>query len=141
MNTKPYLTTNLIELHVPDFVPVKEFYLKLGFNIIWEKLPGKEWGYLVLKKDRNILCYYGGNEAIYHQSYFHKFSHTTPRGYGVEIIIQDKNIKKLYEKVHKLFPDNIVQPLKERFNKMEFRLVDPFGYYLRISQTLNILYP
>ena len=36
---KSTLTDVLIELHVPDFKPVKDFYSQLGFEIVWEREP------------------------------------------------------------------------------------------------------
>lgn len=29
-----------IELHVPDFAVVKDFYGCLGFSVVWERSPG-----------------------------------------------------------------------------------------------------
>ena len=76
-----------IELHVPDFELVKEFYGKLGLEIVWERKPEEKKGYLVIKKDNNILCFWPGNENVEKQSYFQNFPSDTKRGYGVEIVI------------------------------------------------------
>ena len=72
-----------IELHVPDFEQVKSYYGKLGFSIVWERKPEDAKGYMVLEKDGNTLCFWGGNDAIYDQPYFKRFPNDTTRGYGV----------------------------------------------------------
>jgi len=46
---KPAQNTVLVELHVPDFEIVKEYYGRLGFEIIRERQPQGKQGYLVLK--------------------------------------------------------------------------------------------
>lgn len=48
-----------LELHVPDFNLVKNYYGKLGFETVWERLPEDAKGYLVLRKDGNTLCFLG----------------------------------------------------------------------------------
>ena len=54
---KPANNTIQVELHVPDFEKVKEFYGKLGFKVVWERKPEEKKGYLVIKRDNNILCF------------------------------------------------------------------------------------
>ena len=88
----------------------------------------------------NILCFWGGNENIYEQDYFKGFPKDTPRGYGVEIVIEVKDIKKFYED----FRDkaNVVESLEKRpWGLYDFRAVDPAGYYLRFTSEHDILDP
>ncbi len=47
--TKPAQNNVLLELHVPDFQKTKEYYKKLGFEIVWERPPEGFKGYLILK--------------------------------------------------------------------------------------------
>jgi len=54
---KPANNSIQIELHVPDFETVKEFYAKLGFLVVWERKPEGKKGYLVMKRDNNILSF------------------------------------------------------------------------------------
>lgn len=54
---KPAQNNVLLELHVPDFEKVKEFYGKLGFEIVWERKPEGLKDYLILKMGDNILCF------------------------------------------------------------------------------------
>jgi len=74
----------VIELHVPDFEPVKQFYGWLGFTVSHYEPPPR--GFMVLRSTRESLNFYGGSQEVAHQSYFRRFPATTPRGYGVEII-------------------------------------------------------
>lgn len=127
-----------IELHVPDFEKVKEFYGKLGFEVVWERTPEEKKGYLVIKLDNNILCFWPGNEYVEKQSYFKNFPTDTKRGYGVEIVIMVEDIEKLYKKVETFC--NIVDRLQTQpWGLKDFRIEDPFGFYLRFTEPHNIL--
>ena len=102
-------------------------------------------GYLVMRRDKSILAFYCGNEEVYNHEYFKKFSKTTPRGYGVELAIHitDVDLGKYYagvmEKIDKKY---LVQPLETKpWGTKDFRLIDPFGYYLSIRENDKILIP
>ncbi len=111
----------LLELHIPDFNKAKEFYGKLGFKVVWERKPEGNKGYLVLKRDNNILCFWPGNETVYQQEYFQKFPKDTKRGYGVEIVIMVDDIDKLYANA-KSFA-KVVEELKVRpWGTRDFRI-------------------
>jgi len=128
----------LIELHVPDFERVKEFYTKLGFKIVWESEPDRFNGYLILKMGNSILCFWAGNEHVYEQPYFSKFPKDSKRGYGVEIIIMVDNIEQYYLQI-KPFA-NVVEPLAlQPWGLHDFRVEDPNGYYLRFTSFHDIL--
>lgn len=144
MKSKVALSNVIIELHVPDFEKVKDFYGKLGFKQVWERIPKNREGYLVMKRGDSILAFYCGNEEVYSHIYFKRFSKDTPRGYGTEIAIylSDIDIEKYYkeisEKIDKIF---IAQPLEIKpWGTKDFRLIDPFGYYLCIREADNILF-
>ncbi len=139
-NTKEKIAQNdiLIELHVPDFELAKEFYGKLGFRVVREKKPEGKDGYLVLKKDSSIICFWPGNELVWQQSYFKNFPKNTKRGYGVEIVIMVEDIEKSYNQAKKFA--KVVEELKYRSWGLEdFRIEDPFGFYIRFTQKFNIL--
>ncbi|PIV43181.1 MAG: hypothetical protein COX92_01120 [Candidatus Nealsonbacteria bacterium CG_4_10_14_0_2_um_filter_40_15] len=129
-----------IELHVPSFDRVKDFYGKLGFQVAWEKKPENRNGYLVMKRDNSILCFYAGNEHVYGQSYFKNFSRDTKRGYAVEICIIVEDIEKFYNNV-KTFTKVIEELQLKPWGLKDFRIEDPFGFYLRFSEPHNILIP
>lgn len=135
---KPAWNTVFIELHVPDFERIKEYYGRLGFEIVRETEPEGKEGYLVLKMEDNILCFWAGNESVYEQSYFKRFPRNTKRGYGVEIVIMVADLEAYYSKVQG--SANIVAKLALRpWGLKDFRIEDPFGYYLRITSIHNIL--
>src|SRR2546430_1024817 len=99
-----------IELHVPSFEIVKCFYGSLGFEVVWERPPEADKGYLVIRRDKNILCFWPGNASVEHQSYFSRFPAETKRGYGVEIVIQVDNLDATYQTAMAL--DCIVEDLE-----------------------------
>ena len=117
-----------IELHVPDFDKTIRFYSRLGFKQLW-----RTEDYLVMKRKRSILNFYGGSENIYSHSYFGRFKKTTRRGYGVEIIIPVESIESFYKKAKRFA--KIVRPLMlKKWGRRDFRILDPFGFYLRITE-------
>jgi uncharacterized glyoxalase superfamily protein PhnB len=139
--SKVALTNITIELSVPSFEKAKAFYSLLGFQIAWEEPPIGMNGYLVMHLEDSILCFFCGNEQVYQHPYFKQFPHDTTRGYGVEISIPVENIDQYYQEIYpKLLPQSIFQPLKlQPWGKKDFRLVDPFGYFLRFNEPWNVL--
>lgn len=126
------LTTNvLIELHVPNFRVTLTFYQLLGFRVLW-----MSQNYLVMQKgEGSIIQFYGDSDRIYEQAYFKRFPRDSTRGYGVEIVIMDDDIKALYEKLKDQV--NVVEPLQLRhWGKWDFRIEDPFGFYLRVTEPI-----
>ena|SRR3972149_5750681 len=125
----------MIELHVPSFEITKEFYGDLGFKVVWERnSEGPNVCYLVMRRGESIINFYSGTEEVYNHSYFKKFPKTTPRGYGVEIIIPIDGIKGFYKEVSLKYEKNIVRPLNQILSHSDFRIVDPFGFYLRFVE-------
>lgn len=138
MNDTPFPVQNLIELQVPDFQVIKDYYQKLGFSIVWERPPEGFKGYLVLKMDHNILCFWAGNEHVFEQDYFKQFPKESPRGYGIELVLMVDDVDQYYEQVKEIA--NIFEPLQPRpWGLKDFRCVDPAGYYLRFTMKHNIL--
>lgn len=139
MNTA--LTDTTIELSVPDFSITKEFYQKLDFEVVWEEPAEKMNGYMVMKRDQSILCFFCGNEYVYKHPYFKGFPKETKRGYGVEISIPVDDIDTVFAKIQtQIDSKHIFQPLKEQpWGKKDFRIEDPFGYFLRFNDPWNVL--
>jgi lactoylglutathione lyase len=122
------LTDVYIELHVPDFKKAIEFYSKLGFELLW-----RTEDYLVMRRKRSVLNFYGGSQKVYSHPYFGRFKKTTKCGFGVEIIIPVDRVERFYNSVRKFA--KIVQPLQlKKWGRRDFRIVDPFGFYLRITE-------
>lgn len=134
------MNPTLIELHVPNFEPAREFYTKLGFAICWERPPEEMKGYLVLSLEDNVICFWGGNEHIFSQKYFQKFSPDVPRGVGLEIVVQVENVRSYYKQVQEKI--EIIEPLHTRpWGLEDFRFVDPYGFYLRVTSKHDVRDP
>jgi uncharacterized glyoxalase superfamily protein PhnB len=144
MNKKVALSDIIIELHVPDFDVVKDFYGKLGFKEVWEYPPKGQSGYLVMKRQDSVLAFFCGNEDVYNHSFFKRFPKTTPRGYGTEVClyISDQPIDQYYQHIlETIGKDNIVTPLETKpWGSKDFRMIDPFGFYICVREAGNILH-
>lgn len=132
----------VLELHVPDFSKVKSFYSGLGFKVISEDQIDEEPGYLVMKRKDTVgeimINFYGGDERVYNHDFFKDVSKNTKRGYGVEITIPVSDIENYYSKVLPCVKENLVQKLTlKRWGKKDFRIVDPFGFYLRFTELVD----
>ncbi len=81
-------------------------------------------GYLVLKMDNNIICFWAGNKTYRQNPYFKRFPGNTKRGYAVELVIIVKDVKAYYKKVKKFA--KIVEPLIfQPWKLWDFRIADP----------------
>ncbi|KKT66864.1 MAG: hypothetical protein UX25_C0039G0003 [Candidatus Woesebacteria bacterium GW2011_GWC2_45_9] len=137
--SKPALSDIILELYVPDFEKTKDFYSKLGFEVVWDREPEGFKGYLVMKRHNSILCFWAGNAEVYNHPYFKEWRKETKRGYGVEVVIFVEDIESYYKKVSKFA--KVVEELKlQPWGDKDFRVEDPFGYYLRFSSPYNTLY-
>lgn len=131
------LNKTYVELHVPDFDPVKDFYTGLGFEVLWEDEGEEGDGYLVMEYEGNILAFYGGEDGVYNHSYFGNFAKDTKKGYGVEIALIVDNIEEFYKRSKE--KGSIKRELGERpWGIRDFRMEDPFGFYLRVSEPHDI---
>jgi dihydroneopterin aldolase len=121
----------VVELHVPDFAPVRSFYGRLGFSVVRDE-PGPD-GYLVLRHEQTAIAFWPGSDAERTHHFFSRNPADTPRGHGVEIIITTTELDALYERAKAL--DAVVEPLRTRkWGARDFRIADPFGYYIRITE-------
>ncbi len=135
---EPAQNTTLLGLHIPDFEKAKEFYSKLGFEVVWERPPEEQKGYLVIKRENNILCFWAGNEKVLDHGYFKKYSRDTKRGYAIEIVVMIKEIENFYHDMKKFV--TIVEELEKKpWGLRDFRIEDPFGFYIRFTEPHNIL--
>ena len=142
----PIRNNLIIELHVPDFEVVKNFYSKLGFEVSMNlELNKNQPGYLtMIRKDgagNTMLNFYGGDERVYNQSYFKQFPKDTKRGYAIEITIVTSNIEEIYKEITQRLKDSIVRELDELEDHghvwKDFRMIDPFGFYLRFTEIID----
>ncbi|MCX6798120.1 MAG: hypothetical protein NTX66_02830 [Candidatus Falkowbacteria bacterium] len=142
----PIKNNLIIELHVPDLNVVKDFYSKLGFKISLDDEPNeKNLGYLTMTRENELgstmLNFYGGDTRVYDQAFFKRFPQNTKRGYATEVTITTNDIESLYQMVNKNLNEYIVRELKELEDHghrwKDFRLVDPFGFYLRFTELID----
>lgn len=122
-----------IELHVPAFAPVKAFYGGLGFTVVREEVGDDGDGYLVLRRGPNVLRFWPGSDAVGRHEHFGSAPASTPRGHGVEVVIAVDDLDAVYAAARGFA--RIVSPLQERpWGLRDFRALDPFDYYLRITE-------
>jgi len=140
MNTQNSLQ---LELHVADFALAKKFYGVLGFSVVWERTPEEDKGYLILQNESGcILNFWSGTDAIYDQPYFKRFPKDTKRGYGVEIVVPTARELGEVEADLTRAGYNIVEKLKlQPWGLKDFRVEDPFGYYVRVTTPHDIIDP
>src|SRR3989344_446972 len=137
---RPIRNNLVLELHVSDFNKVRKFYSKFGFiELSYDPTSGGsgDLGYLVLKrKDAlgiTLINFYGDKPKVSKHSHFKEFPASTPRGYGVEIAVQVEDVDNLWKEIKDKIPrKQISQELTmKRWGQKDFRVVDPFGFYLR----------
>ena|SRR5205085_8757240 len=142
----PIKNNLVIELHVPDLNTVKNFYLKLGFEVkVDDAINETDLGYVTMLRKDNIgntlINFYGGDDRVYNQSYFKNFPKDTKRGYAAEITIPVSDIDALYESVTTNLKNHIVRELvmseDHDYKWKDFRMEDPFGFYLRFTELLD----
>jgi hypothetical protein len=147
MNPIPHISNNLIlELHVPSFKPVREFYKQFGFEeLSYDPTSGggSDLGYMVLIRRDSVgdtmINFYGDKDKVAKHAHFKDFPTDTPRGYAVEITVVVSDVEGLWQAVEpNLAKDIISQPLTvKRWGKKDFRLVDPFGFYVRFTEPVD----
>lgn len=144
---KPIRNNLIVELHVPDLEIARNFYTKLGFDRagVDDRINQNELGYLTLIRQdevgKTMLNFYGGDDRVYSQSYFKQFPKDMKRGYAVELTIPVAKIDKMYRQVEEGLLDSVVREMQELRDHdhvwRDFRLVDPFGFYLRFTELLD----
>jgi len=136
----------IIELHVPDLNVVKDFYSKLGFEVkVDDDVNETDLGYVtMLRRDKignTLINFYGGDDRVYNQSYFKNFPKDTKRGYAAEVTIPISNIDTLYESVMVNLKNHVVRELivseDHAYKWKDFRMEDPFGFYIRFTELLD----
>ena len=100
-------------------------------------------GYLVLKRKDSLgdtlINLYGDKPEVAKHSHFSQFPETTPRGYEVEITIPVGDVAKLWEEVKERIPKGQISQelIEKRWSKKDFRVIDPFGFYIRFTELVN----
>lgn len=126
-------TDVLVELHVPDLALAKRFYRRFGFTVDREEDASDGNGYLVLRRDASVLCFWGGTPAVREHPYFRAFRATRKRGYAVEIVVPVDDVEAAYRSARAA--RCVVEPLAlQAWGARDFRIEDPFGFYVRFTE-------
>lgn len=142
----PIKNNLIIELHVPNLNVVKDFYSKLGFEVkVNDDINETDLGYVtMLRRDKignTLINFYGGDDRVYKQSYFKNFPNNTKRGYAIEVTIPVSDIDVLYKVIIENLENHIVRKLVESkdhdYKWKDFRMEDPFGFYIRFTELLD----
>ncbi len=141
------ISNNLVlELHIPDFETARNFYGMFGFSqIMYDPTSGggSDLGYMVLAREdsigRTLINFYGDKEKVSQHAHFANFPPTTPRGYEITITIPVSDVEGLWKEVeNKLKPAQIAQIFTlKRWGKRDFRVIDPFGFYVRFTELVD----
>lgn len=127
----------LVELHVPDLQRAREFYERLGFSVVREESARGGDGYLVMARGGSLLCFWGGTPRVADHPFFGSRPPDTVRGHGVEIVIPVEDLARAFEAMRAA--GSVVEPPQERaWGARDFRVEDPFGYYLRITEPHDV---
>ncbi len=144
--TAPIKNNLIIELHVPDLSIVKDFYSKLGFEVrVNDEINKEDLGYVTMlrkgKLGNTLINFYGGDDRVYNQSYFKRFPRETKRGYASEVTIPVSDIDSLYGSIKDKLKNHIVRELvtskDHDYEWKDFRMEDPFGFYIRFTELLD----
>lgn len=118
------------ELFVQDMDQAIAFYTQiLGFQV-----HRREAAYASLRNGLVVLGL-GPIDKLPHEhgGYFTRTKLRAARGLGMEIVLEVEDVRAMYERMQSRgYP--IEEPLQKRpWGLTDFRLVDPDGYYLRIT--------
>ena len=118
-----------LELFVTDLQKSVDFYTNvLGF----ERMDGTP-DYVPVRFD-SVLIALGPAAGLPKQHHFRPDIETSRRGLGVEIVLEVDDVKTIFEKVRATGYKGNLSPLRKRsWGATDFRVVDPDGYYLRIT--------
>ena len=119
------------ELSVTDIKKSKEFYIKLGFRILYER-----------KEDKFAFLEFEGNQIMIEQinDNWNTGKLEYPFGRGINISMSVDNIRNYYNKLIdnniKMYKDLMVNKYRVdnyEYKDIEFLIQDPDGYLLRFN--------
>ncbi len=119
------------ELSVTDIKRSKEFYIKLGFKILYER-----------KEDKFAFLEFEGNQIMIEQinDNWNTGKLEYPFGRGINISMSVDNIRNYYNKLIdnniKMYKDLMVNKYRVdnyEYKDIEFLIQDPDGYLLRFN--------
>ena len=121
-----------VELHVPDLGPAKRFYSALGFRVAREERSSDD-AYLVMIHGADVLRFWSDDLSGSRRGPFAHYPSTTPRGYGVEIVLTFDDLEDAFGRASAV--GAVVEPIRKRhWGLRDFRLIDPYGFYVRCTE-------
>ena len=119
------------ELFTKDPQKSVEFYTSvLGFEEIYSTDCSSS------VKRGSVQIGIGNAKLLHDRHYFLPEVLTDRKGLGVEIVLEVDDIEKEYENVQKSGYPIFEELQKREWGLTDFRLVDPDGYYLRITSRI-----
>ena len=118
------------ELSVSDINKSKEFYLKLGFKIKYERIEDK---FIFLELEGNQIMIQEENDT------WNVGDMEYPYGRGINISMSINDVEKMYNELKdkiKMFRELEVHPYRVNdkvYEDKEFLVQDPDGYLLRFN--------
>ena len=118
-----------LELFVSDMQKSVDFYTKvLGF----ERLKSGP-GYVPVRSG-SVLIGLGPASGLSKKHHFNPEIQSDRRGLGVEIVLEVDDVQRTFKQVEAAGYQGILSPVrKQSWGLTDFRIVDPDGYYLRIT--------
>jgi 7,8-dihydroneopterin aldolase/epimerase/oxygenase len=121
-----------IELHVPDLTQAKRFYTGLGFRVAREE-PDEPNGYLVMAHGDDVLRFWTAGRDEHRHGHFASYPASSVVGYGVEIVLTFDDLDAAFDRAREL--GRVIEPIRlRRWGLRDFRVLDPYGFYLRCTE-------
>ena len=74
------------------------------------------------------------DEAVLSKNHYFNAMAESRKGKGVELILPVNNLEAVFSKIHRIYPNHIESEIVSRpWGKLDFRVVDPDGYYVRVT--------
>ena len=129
IRAEPRGMTLRLELFVSDLEKSIDFYTSvLGF----ERLKGGPT--YVPVRSGQVVIGLGPAKGLPKQHHFNPQVQTDRRGLGTEIVLEVDDVESFFKKVEATGYKRILSPLrKQAWGLTDFRIIDPDGYYLRIT--------
>ncbi|MFT0713415.1 VOC family protein [Flagellimonas lutimaris] len=123
-------TTLRLELFTSDMKKSVDFYTGiLGFTMEGEQI---NYSYQPVKRG-NVIFGIGPLSKLSDDHHFNPNLNNIQKGYGVEIVLEVDNVAEVYEKVKSSGYPVDVPLTTQSWGLTDFRVVDPDGYYLRVT--------
>lgn len=117
-----------VELFVKDLYHSIQFYQAI---LKCEIVRQKETSALFNNEDTFLLL---TAQSILDEDHYFRKRNIANKGVGVELILSVDDVNDLFQQIHKNAPEVIESPLKKQsWGSTDFRVVDPDGYYIRVT--------